>query len=201
MAYELDETRLALRTVETTGDGRKEREQAMKHSAFIRGIVTGMVGGLAGTSLMYFFGAGIFLLLGWPANTSITIIGNSAAAFFAKLGVVLAGGPSLGIWLFFQIGLIFGAILGVTYFGLEPFYLASPKKRVMLSILYVEGMSVPLLAAGTLALKMEAHAAVVWFGISFVMHLVYGLVLGMVLNSRIDSVKLYRLSLPLISMN
>jgi hypothetical protein len=129
---------------------------------------------------MYLFGAGIFALLGWPANTSFSIIGDSAAAFFSKLGVALAGGAPLGTCLYYLIGLTLGALLGVAIASLEPLHLASLKKRVILTILYVEVMSLPLLAAGTLALKMSAADAVLWFGISSVMHLVYGLVLGMV---------------------
>jgi hypothetical protein len=141
-----------------------------------------MVGGLAGTISMYLFGAGIFMLMGWPANTSFTIIGDSAAAFFSKLGIALTGGASLGMRLYFLIGIILGAILGAAMASLEAFYQASPMKRVWISILYVEAMSLPLLAAGTLALNMSSADAILWFGISFVMHLVYGLVLGLVMN-------------------
>lgn len=154
----------------------------MRHSTFIRGMIAGIVGGLAGTISMYLFGAGIFSLLGWPADTSVSIIGDSAAAFFSKLGIALSGGAFLGIRLFYLIGLTLGAMPGVAVASLEPLRLASLKKRVGLSILYVEVMSLPLLAAGILALKMSAADAVLWFGISFVMHLVYGLVLGVVTN-------------------
>ena len=152
----------------------------MRHSTFIQGMIIGMVGGLAGTISMHLFGAGIFALLGWPADTSFSIIGDSAAAFFSKLGVSLTGGASLGMQLYYLIGPTLGAMLGVAVASLEPLRLASLKKRVGLSILYVEVMSLPLLAAGILALKMSAADAVLWFGISFVMHLVYGLVLGLV---------------------
>ncbi len=51
-----------------------------------------------------------------------------------------------------------------------------------LSVLYVEALSLPLLVAGTLALEMDVTSAVQWFTISFIMHLVYGLVLGAVMN-------------------
>src|SRR3990172_8429777 len=131
----------------------------MKYSTFLQGMVAGMVGGLAGTILMYLVGAGIFALLGWPANTPFSIIGDSAAAFFSKLEVTLAGGPSLGLRLYFLIGLILGEMLGVAVVSLKSLQLASLKKRVGLSILYVEVMSLPLLAAGTLALKMSATDA------------------------------------------
>jgi hypothetical protein len=169
----------------------KETEQAMRYSTFIRGTVTGMVGGLAGTISMYLFGAGIFSLLGWPTDTSFSIIGDSAAAFFSTLGIALTGGASLGMRLYYLIGLALGAILGVAVVSLEPLYRASPKKRLGLSILYVEVMSLPLLAAGSLALKMSATDAVLWFCISFVMHLVYGLVLGVVTSYGVNGVLLH----------
>jgi hypothetical protein len=152
----------------------------MRYSTLIQGIIAGVVAGLAGTISMYLFGAGIFELLGWPANTSISIIGDSAAAFFSKLGIALAGGPPLGMWLFCLIGVLEGAIMGAAVVSLEPLRLASLKKRVGFSILFVEVMSLPLLVAGTFALNMGAADAALWFSISFVMHLVYGLVMGVV---------------------
>jgi len=162
----------------------------MKYLTFIRGMVAGMVGGLAGTILMYLFGAGIFALLGWPASTSFSIIGDSAAAFFSTLGIALAGGDPLGMRLYYLIGLTLGTMMGIAVVSLEPLHLASLKKRVGLSILYVEVMSLPLLAAGTVALKMSAADAALWFGISFVMHLVYGLVLGVVTSYGVSGVVL-----------
>ena len=160
----------------------------MRYSTFIRGMIAGMVGGLTGTTLMYLFGAGIFTLLGWPASTSFSIIGDSAAAFFSKLGIALAGGVPLGIRLYYLIGLTLGAMLGIMVVSLESLHLHSLKKRVGLSILFVEVMSLPLLAAAILSLKMSPASAVLWFGISFVMHLVYGLVLGMVTSYGVGGV-------------
>ena len=152
----------------------------MKYTAFLRGTVAGMAGGLSGMYLMYWSGAGIFALMGWPANTSYTIIGDSAAAFFSTLGINLAGGAALGIRTYYLIGLVLGAAFGIALDRLEPLRRATFLKKVGLSVLYVEAMSLPLLAAGTLALKMSAADALLWSGISFAMHLVYGLVLGVV---------------------
>ena len=160
----------------------------MRYSTFLRGLFAGLVGGLAGTMLMYLFGAGIFALLGWPTSTSISIIGDSAAAFFSLLGIALAGGASLGIWLYYLIGLVLGAMMGIAVVSLEPLRLGSLQKRVGLSILFVEVMSLPMLAAGTMALKMSAASAALWFSISFVMHLVYGLVLGVVTSYGVGGV-------------
>lgn len=152
----------------------------MRYSIVVRGMIVGMVGGLAGTISMYLFGAGIFALLGWPANTSFSIIGDSAAAFLSKLGYTLTGGVPLGMWMYYLIGLTLGVMLGVAVVSLKSLQIASLKQRLGLSVLYVEVMSLPLLSAGTFALKMRVADGILWFGISFVMHLVYGLVLGVV---------------------
>src|SRR5512133_865072 len=128
----------------------------MRYSILTRGMIAGMVGGLAGTVSMYLFGAGIFALLGWPANTSVSTIGDSGAAFFSMFGITLTGGSPLGLRLYYLIGLTLGTVLGAAAASLESLRLASLKKRVVFSILFVEVMSIPLLAAGSLALKMSA---------------------------------------------
>ncbi len=153
----------------------------MRYSTFLRGTVAGAVGGLAGTIAMYLFGAGIFTLLKWPANTSFAIIGDSAAAFFSKLGLAPAGGVPLGMRLYILIGLLFGGLLGIAMTAMEPIRALSPKKKVGLSILFVELMSIPLLAAGSLSLKMSVALAGLWFSISIVMHLIFGLVSGAII--------------------
>lgn len=152
----------------------------MKTSTFLRGMIAGMLGGVAGTFVMYLFGAGIFILLGWATNTSITIIGNSAAAFFAKLGIQMAGGAALGVRLYYLIGLLMGAAFGIAAVGLRLFRGASPWKMMGLGILYVEVLSLPLLAAGIYGLNMPLRDAALWIAISAVMHMVYGIVLGIV---------------------
>ncbi len=156
----------------------------MRHSTFAIGMIVGIAGGLVGTAAMYLFGACIFIILGWSANTSFLIIGNSAAAFLAGLGIHWAGGVALGARLFFLIGLAMGAILGAAVIRVKPLRLASPRTKIGIAVVYVEMLSLPLLAAGCLALKMDLVSALLWFSISFVMHLVYGLVLGAILCIR-----------------
>jgi hypothetical protein len=129
MANEPDVMTRSLRTIHTIGWRKKETEQAMRYSNLIRGMIAGVVGGLAGTILMYLVGTGIFALLGWPANTSFLIIGDSAAAFFSKLGIAQAGGVPLGMLLYYLIGLTLGVIQGVAVASLESLRLASLIKR------------------------------------------------------------------------
>jgi hypothetical protein len=145
-----------------------------------RGIIAGCIGGLVGTIVMDLFGAGLFLALGGPASLSFAIIGDAAAAFFAMLGSTVAGGAPLGALLHYLIGLGFGALFGAGVSRIAVLRLDSPMKAIGLGILYVELMSQPLLAAAAWVLQMTAVETAQWFGISFVMHLVYGLVLGLV---------------------
>jgi hypothetical protein len=60
--------------------------------------------------------------------------------------------------------------------------MGSLKQAVAMGILYVEIMSLPMLAAAALILRMTATETAQWFGISIVMHLIYGLVLGLVVR-------------------
>jgi NhaP-type Na+/H+ or K+/H+ antiporter len=56
------------------------------------------------------------------------------------------------------------------------------KKGLVLAILYVEILSQPILATTPILLKMTAHETLQWFGVSFVMHLIWGAVLGAVVS-------------------
>lgn len=146
------------------------------------GMLVGGIGGLVGTIVMDLFGAGLFLVMGGPASLSFTIIGDAAAAFFAMLGMAVAGGTPLGALLHYLIGLAFGALFGAAVSRVAVLQLDSLKKAIGLGILYVELMSQPLLAAAAWVLQMTAAETAQWFGISFVMHLVYGLVLGLIVH-------------------
>lgn len=145
-----------------------------------RGVIAGLIGGLLGTVVMDLFGAGLFLALGGPASLSFAIIGDAAAGFFAMLGITLAGGAPLGALLHYLIGLGLGGVLGAAVSQLALLRGLSTWKGVGLGVLYVEVMSQPLLVAAALILRMTTAEVAQWFGISFVMHLIYGLVLGLI---------------------
>jgi hypothetical protein len=144
-------------------------------------VLVGCIGGLVGTIMMDLFGAGLFVVMGGPASLSFTIIGDAAAAFFVMLGMTVAGGTPLGALLHYLIGLAFGALFGAAVTRIAVLRADSLQKAVGLGVIYVEVMSLPLLAAAAWVLQMTAAETAQWFGISFVMHLVYGLVLGLVM--------------------
>lgn len=145
-----------------------------------RAIIVGCVGGLVGTIVMDLFGGMLFLVMGGPASLAFSVIGDAAAACFATLGLTLAGGTPLGALLHYLIGLAFGALFGAGVSRIAVLRLDTRKKAVGLGVLYVELLSQPLLAAAAWVLQMTAGETAQWFGISFVMHLVYGFILGLV---------------------
>ena len=148
-----------------------------------KSIVSGLVAGLLGTLVMDLFGAGLFLLLGGPASLSFSVIGDAAAAFFLRIGIALSGGNPLGAALHYLIGLALGVLFSQIRLPSD----ASRLKRVGLAVVYVELMSLPMLAAAAILLAMTASQTAQWFGISFVMHLIYGVVLGAVVHGRLPS--------------
>jgi hypothetical protein len=86
------------------------------------------------------------------------------------------------------LGLALGVTFVVLVLRIEAFRLDSIRKGVGLGVLYVEVLSLPLLATATFVLNMMAASAALWFGISIVMHLVYGAVMGAVVSYGLRSV-------------
>lgn len=148
----------------------------------MKGLVVGAIGGLLGTLAMDVCRAGTFWALGIPANLSFSIIGDAAAGFFSVLGIHVTGGAAWGGALYYLIGPALGGVLTTTICHTHAFRVSARRIRVSLSILSAEIMSLPLLAIAAIVLRMPASEAIQWFGISFVLHLVYGLVLGIVVD-------------------
>jgi NhaP-type Na+/H+ or K+/H+ antiporter len=64
----------------------------------------------------------------------------------------------------------------------DVFHVDAIRRGIGVGIVYVEVMSLPLLTAAAIVLEMTSSETAQWFGISFVMHLVYGLILGVVVS-------------------
>jgi hypothetical protein len=136
---------------QTGSDSRVERQ--LNSGTFSSGIIVGLAGGLAGTIAMHVFGVGIFLAMGKPASISFSIIGDAAASFFSRLGVELTGGAPLGMVVFYLLGLALGVAFVALVLRIDAFRLDSIKKGAGLGMLYVEVLSLPLLATATFVLR------------------------------------------------
>lgn len=147
-----------------------------------RGTRWGLIGGLAGTMVMDFVLMGALSAIGMPAFTCFSMVGDTVGRFFSNLGIHLAGGVPMGIAAHYLVGPLFGIIFGIVLSKVNALHVDSLKKGVLLAVLYVEIMSQPILAATPILLKMTAKETLLWFGASFVMHFLYGVVLGAIVS-------------------
>ena len=147
-----------------------------------RGIKLGLMGGIAGTLVMDFVLMGALSAVGMPSLICFSIVGDTVAHFFANLGIYLAGGVPMGIAAHYLVGPLFGIIFGSILGKIATHHVDSLKKGILLAVLYVEIMSQPILAATPILLKMTAKDTLLWFGASFVMHFLYGVVMGVIVS-------------------
>lgn len=152
-------------------------ENAPTGRSLPKGIAVGAVGGLVGTIVMDLFGLVVLLIAGGPDTISFSLIGDAAASFFSRIGIEIPGGDGLGILLHYLIGLLLGISFGVII-SLLTIRNLDRKKGVALGILYVEAMSIPMLTSAAIVLQMSPIQTASYFITSFIMHLVFGGVLG-----------------------
>ena len=154
----------------------------MSHVALARGMGWGLLGGWVGTVVMDLILMGALSAVGLPALTCFSIVGSTAARFFSILGIEMAGGAPLGAAAHYLVGPVVGAIFGAAVAQVDALPVDTLKKSLVLAVLYVEILGQPILATTPILLKMTATETLQWFGVSFVMHLVYGAVLGLVVS-------------------
>ena len=165
-----------------TLQGNSRVKEPISHSALARGMGWGSLAGLAGTIAMDVVCIGVLSAGRLPALISFVTIGDTAARFFSLLGVELAGGLPLGMAAHYLIGPVLGAIFGAAVAQVKAFRADTLRKGIVVGILYVELASQPILAAAPILLRMSQSETLLWFGVSFVMHMIYGAVLGAVVS-------------------
>ena len=147
-----------------------------------KGLVFGLVAGLAATIVIDLITIGALPFVGLPADGGFSVIGDTAAGFFSLFGINVTGGVPLGVVLHYLIGLALGVLFGTGVTRINALRLNSTKKGGGLGILYKEVISLPILAMPPIILQWTASAAAQWFGFSFVMHAIWGIVLGVVVS-------------------
>ena len=174
--------------METTLQGNSQAESQVSNVTLARGMVLGLVGGVVGTIVMDLVLIGTSLAAGLPAVIGFSTIGDTAAGFFALLGIDMAGGLPLGAAAHYLLGLVLGALFGAAVSRVDVLRTDTVKKGVMLAVVYIEILSQPILATSPILLKMTASETLQWFGVSAVMHLIWGVVLGIVVSYGLLSV-------------
>jgi hypothetical protein len=155
---------------------------ARLNTSLTKGALVGLGGGLLGTLIMDLFGLAVLLLFGGPASISFAIIGDSAASLLSKAGIDAAGGAPLGAALHYLIGLALGILFCAAVSYSRALYSCSMRRSVVLGILFVEAMSVPMLVSAAVLLEMTPTEMAEYFATSFVMHLIFGGVLGLAVS-------------------
>lgn len=147
-----------------------------------RGLAWGLAGGLAGTLVMDAALVAGLAAAGLPPTTCFSIVGDTVARFFLLGGLVLPGGVAMGIATHYVVGPAFGLIFGAAVCRVDALRISSWRRVVLLAVLCVEILSQPILATTPLLLGMTAGETVQWFGLSFIMHFLLAVVLGLVVS-------------------
>jgi hypothetical protein len=160
------------------------------------GLLFGVAGGFAATVVIDVVTAAVMPLMGLPATGGFSVIGDTAAGFFRMIGLKIAGGLPIGIFLHYLIGIVLGAIFGAAAIRIPAFRPASVKRGIGLGILYTEVISLPILVTPPLILGWDRSTTMQWFGFSFVMHAIWGTVLGAVVAYGLISARRQHLLAP-----
>jgi hypothetical protein len=157
-------------------------EGHVKRAPLTRWIAWGFLGGLAGTLVMDILLMGILLALRQPAAMCFSIVGDTVSRFLAMFGTQISGGVPAGVITHYVIGPLFGMLFGAAITKFPALRDGTLKKITLAAFVYVEILSLPILATTPILLKMRTTATLQWFGGSFVMHLILSIVLGVIVG-------------------
>lgn len=161
-------------------------------TALIKGIGWGMLSGLIATLVMDLILMGVLAAAGLAALSCFSIVGNTVARLLSLSGIKIAGSIPLGIAAHYLIGPLMGGGFGafaarsiavaktIAVAKIDAYRLDSLKKVVVLAVLYAEILSQPLLVMAPILLRMTASETLQWFGGSFLMHMIWGCVMGVI---------------------
>jgi hypothetical protein len=157
-------------------------KDVMGRDARAKRLALGLIAGLVATIVVDLIMMGVLLFGGKPADAGFAVIGDTAAGFFSLFGVDVAGGGLPGLAWHYLIGLAFGVIFVAAVTRFDALRLTSMKKGVGLGILYTELISIPMLVQVPIFLKQTASDTAGLFIFFFVMHAIWGLLLGIVVS-------------------
>ncbi|MFZ1284303.1 MAG: hypothetical protein WAQ75_09330 [Propionicimonas sp.] len=149
-----------------------------------REITWGGAAGLLGTAVMDLVIVGFFAAVGMPPGLVYSFIGDVAQQFFLRIGVAVSGGVLLGTLVHFLLGLVLGAAFGLAVSRVRRLRLSSVLKGALLGVVYIEIVSQPILASAPLLVTMSTAEVLRWYVLSTCMHVIYGIVLGVVVALR-----------------
>jgi hypothetical protein len=150
----------------------------MRNKTLTKAIAWGLFGGLVSTVIMDLVIIAFFLAVRMPIDLIYSFIGEVAQSFFLRIGSDAPGRFTLGAFIHLSLGLLLGGLFGVMVSQFRTLRLGSLKKGILLGVLYIEVISQPILVTAPLLKEMTASAILQWYGLSTVMHTIYGIILG-----------------------
>jgi hypothetical protein len=164
--------------MDNTLQGYKQTEGHSKCAPLVKRIAWGFLGGLAGTMVMDILLMAVLLALGQPAFMCFSIVGDTVSQFLATFGTNIADGIPTGVVVHYVVGPLVGMLFGAGVTIFPVLRAGSWKKTAIAAIVYVEILSQPIVAMTPILLQMKTSDTLLWFGGSFVMHLIFGIILG-----------------------
>ncbi len=152
-------------------------------TTLIRGVEWGLAAGMAGTVAMDLALLAGLPALGVPAGTCYQTIGSTVRQFFALLGISVAGDVILGVATYHIIGPLLGALYGLIVSQVGALQRATLKNYLVYAVLYAEVLSQMILTITPVLLRMSAKETMLWYAGSFVVHMIWGIVMGLVTYS------------------
>lgn len=146
-------------------------------------VLFGVGAGVAATVIMDVFVALAMVLMGSPVTFMFSFIGDVVAACAALFGIHITGGVVWGAVVHYLFGLCLGGVFAVLR-RVPRLSITTVGRSTLAGILFVEVASQPFLALAPLSLPMSAADTLGWYGLSTMMHAIYGTVLGFSLHSR-----------------
>jgi hypothetical protein len=143
-----------------------------------------MAAGLLGTVVMDLAIVGFFSATGMSPGLVYSFIGDVTQQCFLRIGVAVPGGVPLGALVHFLLGVVLGAFFGLMVSRIPRLRLRSVIKGALLGVLYIEIVSQPILVMAPLVMTMTKPEVLRWYVLSTSMHVIYGIVLGVVMALR-----------------
>lgn len=146
----------------------------------VSGAGWGLLGGLVATLIMDAILMISLAAAGQPPLGCYSIVGDTMRDLLSLHGV--GNSIPLGVAAHYLIGPLMGAVYGAVGATLRVLRVDSLKKAVVRAVLYAEIFSQPMLVLPPILLHMPASSTLLWLGGAFVMHMIWGCVLGVVLS-------------------
>ncbi len=154
----------------------------INNSFLVKGILLGAAAGLAGTFSMDLCMMATTSILGLGATFCFSAVGDTAAAFFSSLSIQINGGVLMGLAIPYLVGALIGALYSLIVMRFPALRTCSLKRSILGAVLFVEILAQPMVWMTPIFLKMALADALEWFIGALVMHLTWGIVLGLVIH-------------------